>query len=280
MIDILGAPAWAALPPHGCEAAHAASAARALLPGALGAYRALIAGLLSLAGREGVPLAWLSPWNEPNDPRFLSPQRASCSAAGAPLAAGAYAELARAASAQLHASGSAAQLLLGELGGYGSGSPHRLAVAQFVDALPEDVVCLSHDWSVHAYAAYGQRAGAGGGGDPILELERALDARDGCAAGARIWVTEAGAGAPRPGRPRRGGAGEEATGCSALAGQLQAWSRDPRVAAVIQYSFREDPAYPVGLLDAGLGHVYTTYRLWSAWAAGSPEAAGACSPDS
>ncbi|HXB14242.1 MAG TPA: hypothetical protein VNV44_00730 [Solirubrobacteraceae bacterium] len=276
VVDILGAPAWAALPPHGCEAAGTASAARALLPGALGAYRALIAGLLSLAGREGVPLAWLAPWNEPNDPRFLSPQRASCEAAGAPLAAGAYAELARAASAQLRASGSGAQLLLGELGGYDKGSPHRLGIGQFVDGLPEDVLCLSHDWSVHAYAAYGRAPAAGA--DPVGELEHALDARGGCAAGARIWVTEAGAGAPRPGRPRRGAPGEEAAGCGALAGQLQAWSRDPRVAAVMQYSFREDPAYPVGLLDAGLGHVYMTYRLWSAWASGSPEPARACLP--
>jgi hypothetical protein len=273
-IDILGAPAWAALPAHGCEAPGAASAARALEPDALGAYRALIGGLVSLARRERVPLAWLSPWNEPNNPRFLSPQRASCGAAGAPLAADAYAGLARAASAQLRESGSGAQLLLGELGGYDSGSPHRLSVAQFIGALPADVLCLGHDWSVHAYASYGRHARTGA--DPVGELERALDARGGCAAGARIWVTEAGAGAPRPGRPRRGGRGEEAAGCSALAAQLEAWSRDPRVAAVMQYSFREDPAYPVGLLDAGLAHVYPTYGLWSAWAAGSHEPAGAC----
>ena len=202
VIDLLGAPAWATQAPHGCEAPGAEATARALRPGALPAYRALISALLALGHREGVALPWWAPWNEPDNPRFLTPQRASCSPEGEPLAPASYAELARAAAAQLKASGSSGRLLLGELGGYQTGSRHRLSVAEFVRALPEDVLCLSRDWSVHAYAAYGPRAH--GGGEPVAALEQALDERGGCAAGAQVWVTEAGAGAPRPGRPRSG----------------------------------------------------------------------------
>jgi hypothetical protein len=98
-------------------------------------------------------------------------------------------------------------------------------------------------------------------------LERALDARGACARRTPVWVTEAGAGAPRPGQPRPPGAGDEREGCLALAAQLERWRRDPRVTAVFQYSFREDPAFPVGLVSADLGHVYPAYRLWRAWSA-------------
>ncbi len=166
--------------------------------------------------------------------------------------------------AELRAAGTGAQMLLGELGGYLRGSPHRLAVDEFVQALPADVLCLARDWSVHAYESYGPRARAGEG-DAVAALERALDARGGCAAGDRVWVTEAGAGAPRPGRPRAGTAGEEAGSQSALGRRLDAWSSDPRVAAVFQYSFREDPAYPVGLIDPGLHRLYGTYSVWLAF---------------
>jgi hypothetical protein len=267
VLDLLGTPAWAALPPHGCEAAGTPATAGTLRPEALGAYRTLIADVLALARREGVALPWWAPWNEPNDPRFLSPQRASCSASGEPLAPDAYAQLARAMGAELKDSGSGARLLLGELGGYLSGSPHRIGVEEFVNSLPADVLCLSRNWSVHAYAAYGPRRRQTGE-DPVAALERALDARGGCAAGARVWVTEAGAGAERPGRAR-GAATDGQAGYDALLTQLRRWKADPRVAAIFQYTFRDDPAYPVGLTDPSLRSVYSTYGLWMALARGS-----------
>lgn len=268
VIDLLGAPVWATLPPHGCEAPGTDPAAGAIAPAALGAYRALISDLLALARHEGVALNWWAPWNEPDNPRFLSPQRAGCSAQATPLAPASYAELARAAASELKLSGSTAHLLLGELGGYASGSPHRLSVAEFIRALPPDVLCLSDDWSVHAYAAYGP--GAMRSGEPVAALEHALDERGGCASAARIWVTEAGAGAPSPGRPRSGSDAEQRAGAAALAAQLERWRADPRIAAAFQYSFREDPAYPVGLTDPSLRSLYDTYSVWARFADGSP----------
>ncbi|MCW3032658.1 MAG: hypothetical protein JWM60_1003 [Solirubrobacterales bacterium] len=260
VLDILGAPAWAALPPHGCEQAAVASTARPIAPGALAGYRALIAALVALGRKEGVALAWWSPWNEPNDPRFLSPQREACGPDGAPAATAVYAQLARAMSSELKAVAPGARMLLGELGGYSSGSSHRLSIEQFVGALPADVVCLSDTWAVHAYAARGRRTPPP---DPVAALETALDAR-GCAAPARLWVTEAGSGAPNPGRPRTDGAGEERDACRALAAQALAWRSDPRVGAILQYEFRDDPAFPVGLASADLSRVSSVYRMWLA----------------
>jgi hypothetical protein len=278
VLDIFGTPAWAARGPAGCErGAHGAFSRRPSAVGIAG-YRALIHSLITLAADEGVALDWWTPWNEPNDPTFLSPQRASCDGAGAALSVSAYAELARAMLAQLRSEGGTRHLLLGELNAYDSGSPERTSVAEFVRALPADVACAADAWSIHAYAARGASAPAR---DPVQVLEAALDARGGCAAGARVWVTEAGAGAPHPGDARPAGAADERAGCVALAGQLLRWFRDPRVSVVLQYTFREDPAFPVGLSTPELGRTYPAYELWLAWARSSavgeqPPGAPAC----
>lgn len=278
VLDIFGAPAWAALGTSGCETAATTAFARPLRAQALSAYRMLIASLLALAAREGVSVAWWSPWNEPNDPRFISPQRSACSAASQPLSPRVYGELAAAMAAELRRSGGEHHLVIGELNDLLYDSPRSTSVASFVSALPADVLCLAGVWSIHAYAA----RHAGAPADAVGELESALDRRGGCARGASIWVTEAGAGAPHPGRQRPPGPADERAGCEALAAQLLGWYADPRVGAVFQYSFREDPAFPVGLLSADLSHAYPTYRLWLDWsrsrAAGSPppQPASAC----
>jgi hypothetical protein len=279
IVDILGAPDWAALPPHGCERADAPSTARPIRPAALASYRSLVGDLIALARREGVRLAWWSPWNEPNDPRFLSPQRGTCAPGATPLATGVYAQLARALAGELEDAGEGGHLLLGELGGYDRGSPHRLSIAEFVRAIPEDVACLGQTWAVHAYAA---RDRSHPEPDPVAELEAALDARGGCAASARVWVTESGAGAPQPGRARTGAAGEGRADCLALATQVGRWRSDPRVGAIFQYTFRDDPAFPVGLLDAELKGLSPAYGMWRALFAPrppgtpAPSAAQAC----
>ena len=42
--------------------------------------------------------------------------------------------------------------------------------------------------------------------------------------------------------------------------------RDPRVQAAFQYTFRDDPAFPVGLADPHLTTLYPAYYLWAEWA--------------
>jgi hypothetical protein len=258
VIDVFGTPAWAARALSGCQRSGATAFSQAPAPAAIAAYRTLIRSLLALAAREGVALRWWSPWNEPNDPVFISPQRSSCAAGSPPASPALYAELARAMAAELGADGGEHHLLLGELNAFQKDSRDRTSVPQFVAALPADVICLSDVWSIHAYAS---RTAATARVDPVAALEAALNARGGCARGARIWVTEAGAGAPHPGSPRPAGAADEEAGCRTLAGQLIRWYRDPRVGAVFQYTFREDPAFPVGLIGAELSHLYPTYLL-------------------
>jgi hypothetical protein len=259
VLDVFGTPAWAARGPAGCELPGAQAFSRPITPAGLDGYRALIRSLLALGAREGVQLSWWSPWNEPNNPQFLSPQRGSCATSSPSLATAQYAQLAQAMAAELNAAGAGHHLLLGELGGYLTSSAHRTSVAEFVAGLPAGLVCLSADWSIHVYAAYGEDASAG---DPVAALEAALGARGECGARARVWVTETGAGAPHPGRRRPPDAAGEREGCLALAAQLRHWTSDPRVQAIFQYTFRDDPAFPVGLLSADLSHVRADYRLW------------------
>ncbi|HTB70947.1 MAG TPA: hypothetical protein VK707_08205, partial [Solirubrobacteraceae bacterium] len=264
VLDVFGTPAWAARAPGGCEPPGGARPfSRPITDAGLSGYRALIRSLLALAARDGVELRWWSPWNEPNNPRFLSPQRASCASGSPSLAIAVYSQLAQAMAGALATDGAGPhRLLLGELASYTTSSPHGTSVAEFVGELPASVICLSEDWAIHAYASYRP---ASSKGDPVTTLESALDARGACGRDARVWITEAGAGAPRPGRRRPSSAAAEREGCLALGAQLARWAADPRVEAILQYSFREDPAFPVGLLSADLAHVYPTYRLWLAY---------------
>ena len=263
VLDLFGVPGWAARMPSGCEAPGTQPSSRPISLAGLAGYRQLIRALLALGAREGVRLSWWSPWNEPNNPQFLSPQRASCATSSPSLAPAVYAQLAQAMSDELDADGAVHHLLLGELAAYRTDSTHRTSVASFVATLPASVVCLSSVWSIHAYARFREHAPAA---EPVAALEQAIDARGQCGRAADVWVTEAGAGAPRPGGRRAGDRGEEHEGCLALAQQVSDWSRDSRVGAIFQYTFREDPAFPVGLLSADLSHAYPAYGLWASYA--------------
>ena len=263
---MFGVPPWAALPASGCELRGSQPFSRPISAAGLAGYRSLIRALIALGAEQGVALSWWSPWNEPNNPDFLSPQRSSCALAAPSRAPAVYAQLAEAMAAELTAAGGARHVLLGELAAYAVDSVHRTSVSSFVAALPARVLCLGDVWAIHAYAAWGD---ARAEGDPVSVLARALDARGSCAADTKIWITEAGAGAPHPGSERPSGSAAEREGCQALGAQLARWSANPRVSAIFQYSFREDPAYPVGLLSADLRHTYPAYRLWLAYAQSS-----------
>jgi hypothetical protein len=275
VLDVFGVPPWAAAPASGCELPGSQPFSRPISEAGLAGYRSLIHALLVLGSEQGVALSWWSPWNEPNNPVFLSPQRASCALDAPSRAPAIYGELAEAMATELRADGGTHRLLLGELAAYAEDSLHRTSVSSFVAALPARVLCLGEVWTVHVYAAWNK---AQPEGDAVAALARALDARGSCAAGTKIWVTEAGAGAPRPGRTRPPGAAAEVAGCRVLGTQLERWSADPRVGAIFQYSFREDPAYPVGLVSADLQHTYPAYRLWLAYARARARVSGAPPP--
>ncbi|HEV2753632.1 MAG TPA: hypothetical protein VGV36_07340, partial [Solirubrobacteraceae bacterium] len=90
---IYGTPDWAAAPARGCE--EEGTEPRTRLPD-LDAYRAFVRSLVGLGSGAGVALRVWSPWNEPNHPAFLTPQRAGCNTSSAPLAPELYARIVRA----------------------------------------------------------------------------------------------------------------------------------------------------------------------------------------
>jgi hypothetical protein len=260
VVVLYGVPEWAARRAAGCERDGTQPRARAIRSDALPAYRALVRSLLRLAAAEGIELRWWSAWNEPNHPFFISPQRARCDTDSPALAPRVYSRLVRALAAELRVAPGDQRLVLGDLAGLAR--PHRTGagVGEFLDALPDDVVCAGAVWAQHAYA------GSGEGGPGVVDvLADALRRRGGCAARARIWVTETGTGAPHAGQRRSRETAELLSGCLEMAEALTKWDRDPRVDVAVQYTFREDPAFPVGLIDAGLTRTYPVYDLWRAW---------------
>ncbi|MEA2265432.1 MAG: hypothetical protein QOE27_1015 [Solirubrobacteraceae bacterium] len=261
VVVIYGAPAWAAVGPAGCERPGTLPRSRTLTPAGLAGYRTLIRSILALARATGLELPWWSPWNEPNHPYFISPQRSRCNAHAPSDSPRYYARLVRAMRSELAADPQPHQLVLGDLAGFTNPSPIAVGVGEFVAGLPDDVACASPVWAVHyGLARLARRAEA-----TVDQLERAL-ARRGCPARARIWVTEAGA--PTPRAPVAG-AGDPVASCRELAAVLAHWNADPRVEAVFQYTFREDPLFPIGLADTRLTRLYPAYGVWRAWGARS-----------
>jgi hypothetical protein len=265
-VVIAGVPGWAANPASGCERGDAGPSSRPINAAGIDAYKALIAQVAQVAAQEGATLSYWSPWNEPNHPAFISPQRAACNPASPTLAAGVYAQLVRAAKSAVDALPGGQQLVLGEMAGTTQASPRRSTVQEMIAALPDDVVCASRLWAQHDYA---QVAPDPTKPDPVVELERALDARA-CTQGAHIWVTETGVGGDDPGGIRPVDDGSLRAQCRAQDAKLRQWAADPRVDAAFQYTFREDSAYPVGLADAALTRTYPTYDLWAAYGARKP----------
>jgi hypothetical protein len=247
VILIYGTPDWAAREPEGCEGDDARPYSR--MPD-LDAYRGLVRAILAMADDEDVEVAYLSPWNEPNLPIFLNPQRAGCDILDPALSPLRYAQLARVAADEVGLD----RLLLGETAGV---STHTNAVGagEMARKLPDDLVCGAAGWAQHAYVTAPLDQGRDYAAVPrshnaevLAEVERGLD-RHGCDNEVPIWITETGAG----GRPRA---------CEDMAAQLRAWRADPRIKAAFQYTMRDDPIFPAGLADAGLTRLYPAYEAW------------------
>ncbi|UGS38095.1 hypothetical protein [Capillimicrobium parvum] len=272
VIVILGTPDWAASPPAGCESERAGAAAR--MPADLEAYRVLIRSLLELGAGERIALPWWSPWNEPNHPLFFGPQRAACDADRAPQSPDRYAELVRAARAELDAAPGDQRIVLGEVAGFDAPRANAVGSAEFARALPDDVVCGAGVWAQHAYAKVAGELAADAA-DPAAQpgapriLRGVTDALDAhaCPGGPLpVWITETGA-SSQDGRD----------GCEAMARALAVWSDDPRVDVAFQYTFREDTAFRVGLANPRLTRLEPAYGAWRALATGGlGDPAAAC----
>jgi hypothetical protein len=256
MVVLTYAPRWAAVGAHGCEPRPTDPRARPIDTEALPGYRNVIRSLLAEARADGARVGALSPWNEPNHPSFISPQRASCDAHSPLLSTPIYAKLARAARDELK--GTKTKLVLGELAGKDAPSPLAGGVDEFVRALPDDVACAGAIWGQHMYSDLPSDPSLTG---PVGQLERALDARP-CTKGKPIWVTETGVGAAHAGRTRSSDPAQLDQGCRAQAASLRRWSRDRRVRMAFQYEFRDAPDFPVGLADAALTHAYPVYAMY------------------
>jgi hypothetical protein len=257
----------------------------------LDAYRALVRSLAGLGRQEGVALRWWSPWNEPNHPTFLGPQRAACERDAQPLSPGEYAGIARALQGELRTVEPGARLVLGEVAGYDRARPRAVGAAEFARDLPRDVACAGDVWAQHAYVRATDDVPAGDGGDegspslagdagdagdPALlrDVLAALDSH-GCPRPHRLWITETGVGGPRTGEERPADAATDRRGCEAMDAALRAWAQDPRVDAAFQYTFREDSAFPVGLSDPSLSRLYRAYTAWADWGTPGPAPARA-----
>jgi hypothetical protein len=262
VLVFFGVPEWAAAPKSGCERPGIQPRSRPITAEGLKAFRALVKQVAALARDEHVDVRWWSPWNEPNGAFFISPQRAACSTSSPPISADVYTRLFDAMKSELDAVPGDQRMVLGDLAGVAQGSARGSGSGEFVRALPDRVVCAAQVVAQHDYADLpGQKTRPG---DPIAATKQALDARP-CARKTPIWITETGVGGLHAGDERRTGDVSLRAQCTTLDAQLRQWLRDPRIRAAFQYSFREDPAFPVGLADAGLTRTYPTYALLKGW---------------
>jgi hypothetical protein len=250
-------PVWAvAGPPTGCQKPRNRHA-RAQMP-RIAAYRHFLRALNALADKVGVKIDYLTPWNEPNHPGFLQPQRVHCSVASKAVAPRAYARLVRAAEREQRYGQT---IVLGSLAGLQRPRVYGAGAAEFIRGLPRDVACIPGPFAQHAYiGARGRGGRPARAADPATasryglldSVITALDAK-GCADVKPLWIAETGAFDHR---------------CEAMFAALRSWAVNDRIDAAFQYTFRESAAYPVGLVSASLIDTFGSYRAWHAFAGG------------
>ncbi len=255
LVVIAWTPEWAAGGAGGCERPGTPARARPPRVDALPAYRQLIADVLAAAEEEGATLRFWSPWNEPNHPGFISPQRGVCDLATASAAPAVYTELARTMTQALDEAPGEQQLLLGETAGLLKPTRLVTSVPEFIAGLPSDLVCASPVWTQHAYV---------GGDDPVEATAAALAAH-GCPQPHTLWITETGVGSAPRDLSAADAIPDPVAGCRALHDRLVQWWQDPRVTVAFQYTVREDDRFPTGLVTSDLTSTHPALAEWTAW---------------
>ncbi len=252
MLVVSGTPDPLARPGRGCERAGVQRRSRPPTKAGLGAYGVLIDRIQDAADAAGAKIRYWSPWNEPNHPFFISPQRASCSASAESLAVKPYVDFTRVMKRRLR---KGQELVLGETAGLLQRKSSYTHIQEFIRELPRDVVCSAQVYGQHGYV---------GGPDPVDEVDRAL-ARHDCPRKHEIWMTETGAGAPRSGEDRKQTRAALRRACRNIRKRLLRWHEDPRVTAAFQYTLREDDRFPTGLVTVDLAEAYPALDEWVAW---------------
>jgi hypothetical protein len=255
LVVVAGTPDWAARRASGCEREGTTPRSRAPRADALDAYADFVGKVLDVAHKEGAELRYWSPWNEPNHPYALSPQRSRCSADAPTVAPKRYVEIANALQRKLDEAPGDQEMVLGELAGLPKSRPYTTGISEFIEALPKQLVCSVTVWTQHGYV---------GGINPVDDVERGL-AKQGCRQTHAIWMTETGVGAAGLGRKRSASEKKQRGTCEQLHRRLLQWYRDKRVTAAFQYTLREDDAFPVGLVTTDLKASYPSLDEWKAW---------------
>jgi hypothetical protein len=257
LVTITGTPGWAVPPVDGgCVREADPPRSRPPRDDALPAYRQLVRRVLRAAGRAGAELRYWTAWNEPNHPYFLTPQRAVCDMGSPTIAVAPYVALVRSLDRALARAPGDQEQFVGELASSVNGSAVTTGVGEFIAALPHDAVCASRVWLQHLYV---------GTTLSIEAVSTALDAHH-CARPHAIWLTETGLGIARLGTPPDEPLPQDRPrACARVHEWLSGWHAHPRVTAVVQYTFREDPVFRTGLVPASMDHPYHTLRPWQAW---------------
>jgi hypothetical protein len=264
VVTIYGTPSWAVAadaPPGDCIRS---PTARAPDPAA---YEEFVRSVVRLGQEEDVRLAYWSPWNEPNHPLFLGPQRAGCTLEGARLMPAVYAGLVR---AMIEARGTSSGLILGEMASLKTDKADSTSVVSFIGDLPDDVVCSAAVWAQHAYVPNSAGSpGAPPASSDLIDMVSTALAAHNCPNVPQLWLTETAVGAPHTNEPRPTDPARQLAECRAIEAAMRSWADDRRVDAAFQYTFREDPVFRVGLADTGLTRLYSGYPVWKAWGGAS-----------
>ena len=244
LVVFTGTPDWAAAPAARLRARRRRARARPPRPTRCRAYRRLIAACSPRRAQAGAELRYWSPWNEPNHPYFLSPQRAALRRRRAARAAVAptRARARDAADARRGARRPAARARR-DWPALLEPTARATSVPEFDRAACRASSCARAPvWSQHAYV---------GGARPGGDGQRGARARR-CRRRHAIWITETGVGAA-PRRPlARARDHQRAPGLPAAAPAPGQWYSDPRVTVAAQYTFREDDLFPTGLVTTDL----------------------------
>ncbi len=269
LITFWGMPEWAGeAPAEGCRIERVRAGARPLAEGREAAYRAAIRQVWTALRDAGLEASDWTPWNEPNAPYFLDPQRASCSRDAEPRSPAEYARMVVAMDDELRvlrgadpAATGNHRLVVGEVAAWGAPASRVVTSDEFLRELPDAVLCRADVIGLHGYLDARPRLGRG---EPVSAALGEIERRR-CLDDVPVWITETGVGAPGSGRERATDSRTLRDECRLMGDQLTRWFHHPRITAAFQYSVRDDAAFPTGLVDERVRRTYPVADVWTAW---------------